>query len=216
MLGFDLMLNFRLPYLARNPSDFWRRWHISLSTWLRDYLYISLGGNRHGRLRTYRNLALTMLLGGLWHGAAWNFVIWGAYHGFLLAVHRACRPWLEASTPATALGRRLWHAASVVLTFHLVCLGWLLFRVGSMAQAGDLLSRLAGPWHLGLVPAWLLPFAVLVGPLVLMQIAQASSGDLEIVRRAPLPLRAAVYAAMTLVIVVFGEDFGQPFIYFQF
>lgn len=216
ILGFDLMLNFRLPYIARNPSDFWRRWHISLSTWLRDYLYITLGGNRHGRGRTYRNLSLTMLLGGLWHGAAWNFVIWGAYHGLLLAVHRACRPWLERSTPTSAVGRWLWHAASVFVTFHLVCFGWLLFRVESMAQAGDLLSQLLGPWHAGLIASWLLPFATLAAPLVLMQIAQAVSGDLEVVRRIPLPLRAVVYAALVLAIVVFGEDFGQPFIYFQF
>ena len=216
ILGFDLMLNFRLPYFARNPSDFWRRWHISLSTWLRDYLYIALGGNRHGRARTYRNLALTMLLGGLWHGAAWNFIVWGAYHGFLLATHRACRGFLERLAPATAPARWIWHSVSVVLMFHLVCVGWLLFRVESLAQAGDLLGRLMGPWHFGLVPAWLLPLVALVGPLVLMQIAQALSGDLEIVRRGALPLRAVIYAAMVLVIAVFGEDFGQPFIYFQF
>ena len=216
MLGFDLMLNFRLPYLARNPSDFWRRWHISLSTWLRDYLYITLGGNRQGLRRTYRNLALTMILGGLWHGAAWNFVAWGAFHGFLLAAHRACKGLLEKLTPATAPGRWLWHATSVFVMFHLVCIGWLLFRVESLAQAGDLMGRLLGPWHPGLVQAWWLPFVALVGPLVLMQIAQAVSGDLEVVRRSPLPVRAVVYAAAVLVIVVFGEDFGQPFIYFQF
>ena len=91
MMGFELVLNFNLPYFAANPSDFWRRWHISLSSWLRDYLYIRLGGNRNGRLQTYRNLLITMVLGGLWHGAAWNFVIWGAYHGILLAIHRIFR-----------------------------------------------------------------------------------------------------------------------------
>ncbi len=89
LLGFDIMLNFNFPYLARNPSDFWRRWHISLSSWLRDYLYIPLGGNRHGTVRTYRNLMVTMVLGGLWHGAAWTFVLWGAFHGLLLVVYRA-------------------------------------------------------------------------------------------------------------------------------
>ena len=88
ILGFDLILNFKIPYAAVNPAEFWRRWHISLSTWLRDYLYISLGGNRHGRWLTYRNLFLTMVLGGLWHGAAWPFVLWGAYHGLLLMGHR--------------------------------------------------------------------------------------------------------------------------------
>lgn len=88
MMGYNLMLNFKVPYFATNPSEFWRRWHISLSSWLRDYLYIPLGGNRNGRLQTYRNLFVTMLLGGLWHGAAWKFVLWGAYHGTLLALHR--------------------------------------------------------------------------------------------------------------------------------
>jgi len=88
MLGFDICINFRLPYLATNPSDFWQRWHISLSSWLRDYLYIPLGGSRHGRLKTLRNLAITMLLGGLWHGASWHFVAWGAFHGLLLIVYR--------------------------------------------------------------------------------------------------------------------------------
>src|SRR5205085_3050334 len=89
LMGFELIENFNQPYFASNITDFWRRWHISLSTWLRDYLYIPLGGNRHGRLQTYRNLMVTMLLGGLWHGASWNFVIWGGFHGALLSIERA-------------------------------------------------------------------------------------------------------------------------------
>jgi D-alanyl-lipoteichoic acid acyltransferase DltB (MBOAT superfamily) len=91
-LGFDLILNFNQPYFARNPSEFWQRWHISLSSWLRDYLYIPLGGNRHGEWATYCNLMITMLLGGLWHGAAWNFVLWGAYQGAILCAYRALAP----------------------------------------------------------------------------------------------------------------------------
>ncbi len=106
-LGFELSLNFNLPYFATSPKDFWNRWHISLSHWLRDYLYISLGGNRGGTLRTYRNLLLTMILGGLWHGAAWTFVIWGLYHGVLLVLHRVASPWLERIQPADPIDRSL-------------------------------------------------------------------------------------------------------------
>ena len=221
ILGFDFMLNFRLPYLAPNPSEFWHRWHISLSTWLRDYLYISLGGNRHGSFRTYRNLMLTMLLGGLWHGAAWNFIVWGAFHGALLAGHRALSGVFARLVPSTPVSKSpvskwLWGAAARVFTFHLVCFGWLLFRVESLGQAGDLLTRMFGSWQAGLVPEWILPFTVLTAPLAVMQLWQAKTGDLEVVRRCPIPVRATIYAALVLGIIVFGEDFGQPFIYFQF
>jgi alginate O-acetyltransferase complex protein AlgI len=126
-LGFRVPANFRLPYLARGPSDFWKRWHISLSTWLRDYLYISLGGSRTTRRRTYRNLAITMLLGGLWHGAAWGFVFWGAFHAAWLVIHRAfCRD---------RRGFRMPGAISLLLTFHGVCVGWVLFRAQSLSDA---------------------------------------------------------------------------------
>ncbi len=216
ILGFELMLNFRLPYLARNPSDFWRRWHISLSTWLRDYLYIPLGGNRRGGARTYRNLLLTMLLGGLWHGAGWTFVLWGAYHGALLAAFRAARGSLARLAPARAAGARLWRAAAIFLTFHLVCLGWLLFRAESLTQAAYLITRLLGSWKIGLAPESVAAFLILVAPLVVMQAVQSSSADLAVVRRWPAVLQAAVIAALGLGIVILGEDFGQPFIYFQF
>ena len=133
MLGIKLMLNFNLPYIARNPSDFWRRWHISLSTWLRDYLYLSLGGNRKGNRRTYVNLFTVMLLGGLWHGAAWNFVLWGAYHGLLLGIHRAMRPRLEAFVAqGNALMQRIWIVLSITVMFGLTLYGGLRFRVNGM------------------------------------------------------------------------------------
>ena len=134
LLGIELMRNFERPYLARSPSDLWHRWHVSLSTWLRDYLYIPLGGSWRGTLLTYRNLMLTMLLGGLWHGAAWNFVLWGGFHGALLALERR---WRGSAAPP----RPGWvHALAVVGTFHLTCFGWLLFRATSLAHIGRLLS----------------------------------------------------------------------------
>src|SRR5262249_36238201 len=136
-LGFDLVINFHLPYLATSPSDFWRRWHISLSTWLRDYLYVPLGGNRHGRGRESRNLMLTMLLGGLWHGARWTFVAWGLYHGLILCAYRLLR--IGDVAPRAHFGRWL---VRVFVMFHLTCAGWLLFRAdhfGAVANAAALL-----------------------------------------------------------------------------
>lgn len=137
LLGIDLMRNFKLPYFSRDPSEFWQRWHISLSSWLRDYLYISLGGNRGGTLMTYRNLLLTMLLGGLWHGAAWNFVLWGAYQGGLLVFYRAFSEKLSSFWPYRALPGNARFIVSLAIFFVLTCYGWLLFRAESFQQIAD-------------------------------------------------------------------------------
>ncbi len=131
LLGYELTVNFEFPYFSANIAEFWRRWHISLSTWLRDYLYISLGGNRGSKLFTYRNLMLTMVLGGLWHGASWNFVIWGAMHGFALIVHRE---WLRFTANAGALFQRVMAWVSVPLTFYWVCLTWVFFRAQNIYE----------------------------------------------------------------------------------
>jgi alginate O-acetyltransferase complex protein AlgI len=135
-LGFKLPNNFNLPYVAVNIADFWRRWHISLSSWLRDYLYIPLGGNRGGTAATYRNLILTMLLGGLWHGANWNFAVWGLYHGVLLALHRA--------VPFPINGR-VGRLLAQMLTFLSVVVGWVFFRARSFTDIETLLSRMCWP-----------------------------------------------------------------------
>ncbi len=215
LMGFELMLNFNLPYLATSPADFWRRWHISLSTWLRDYLYISLGGNRGSSLLTYRNLGLTMLLGGLWHGAAWTFVVWGAYQGLLLIVHRMARPLLARLEPAGSFGRGAWWLLRVVIMFQLACLGWMIFRADSMPQLVSLLEQVSvfEPGRLG---EWWLPLAALILPLAVFQVIQAATRDLEIPLRWPLPVRSLVYATTFFALVVLGEDFGDAFIYFQF
>lgn len=125
LFNVDLMRNFLTPYLSANPSEFWQRWHISLSTWLRDYLYIPLGGNRHGTAMTMRNLMITMTLAGLWHGAGIFFIVWGVYHGLLLILYRLTPidAWLEK-----ILGKRLGKAAAIIIFFHLVCFGWIFFR----------------------------------------------------------------------------------------
>ncbi|MBE2179504.1 MAG: MBOAT family protein [Chthoniobacterales bacterium] len=151
MLGFRFPINFNSPYRAHSITDFWQRWHISLSTWLRDYLYIPLGGSRRGDLRTYANLLTVMFLGGLWHGASWNFVIWGSVHGVLLAVERAM--------PGRSLWARLPRLLQVSLTFTVVSLAWVLFRAPDLAGAMDYYARLAGLGHGG-------ELAALMGALV--------------------------------------------------
>ena len=142
VMGFDLRLNFKWPYFAANPSAFWRGWHINLSTWLRDYLYISLGGNRDGKVKTYRNLMTTMVLGGMWHGAAWNFVLWGAYHGAILIIHRLVAPLLDRVRPRPWITARLRFSARLMVMFHLTCLGWLLFRGRSVDQILGFLEKI--------------------------------------------------------------------------
>ena len=220
-MGFDLMLNFNLPYFATNPSEFWQRWHISLSSWLRDYLYIALGGNRVGKLRNYFNLMATMVLGGLWHGAAWVFILWGFYQGSLLCLHRLAEPLIQRITPvAASRWSGIWHVISVAFFFQLTCLGWLIFRADNVAEVGTMLTtiftRFPGP-----VPGWanfghLLTLALTTGVLFLVQLAQYRSRDLNIVFRLPAPLRAGFYAAVFLAIVVIGKVHGNAFIYFQF
>jgi D-alanyl-lipoteichoic acid acyltransferase DltB (MBOAT superfamily) len=130
LMGFELVVNFKAPYLVTNPSAFWRHWHISLSTWLRDYLYIPLGGNRGSESRTYRNLMITMVLGGLWHGAGAAFLLWGFFHGFLLAIHR----WWTRKYPEAKRQSAVWIATKIFLFFHITCIGWLLFRAGALAK----------------------------------------------------------------------------------
>jgi alginate O-acetyltransferase complex protein AlgI len=132
LLGYELTLNFDFPYFATSITDFWRRWHISLSTWLRDYLYIPLGGSRGSKLFTYRNLMLTMLLGGLWHGAAWNFIIWGGLHGIALIVHRE---WRRLTENAGALFQKVMAWLAVPLTFYWICVTWIFFRAGPLVDA---------------------------------------------------------------------------------
>jgi alginate O-acetyltransferase complex protein AlgI len=144
-LGFWLPKNFNYPYLAPNVTQFWQRWHISLSTWLRDYLYIPLGGNRKGVFRTYLNLGMVMLLGGLWHGARWNFVLWGAYQGCLLALHRFYDQSVQRSTALAWLERwrtsKPFYLFSVFVTFYLILIGWIFFRAQNLQDLGYLLSK---------------------------------------------------------------------------
>ncbi len=210
MLGFKLPRNFNLPYLADSITDFWRRWHITLSSWLRDYLYIPLGGNRYGAWKTYRNLLVTMLLGGLWHGANWTFVVWGLYHGTLLSLHRAI-PWPRWT------GALVLKPLFCVGTFLLVSVGWVFFRAQTFADAAVVLRKMVWP-EVGktLEPA---VFVLGLSALAFLLTAWllASWLDLKrIERRIPAPLLgAAMAAAFVLAQILMPED-GRAFIYFQF
>ena len=147
LLGFRFNINFDSPYRSASITEFWRRWHISLSSWLKDYLYISLGGNRKGKIRTYFNLFLTMLLGGLWHGASLQFVLWGGLHGVALAVHKFMLrrfPSLKTTGKEMKITHRI---AGIFLTFNLVCVGWIFFRADSMEKAGQVFSQIFTDFH---------------------------------------------------------------------
>jgi D-alanyl-lipoteichoic acid acyltransferase DltB (MBOAT superfamily) len=214
-LGFELPLNFNLPYFATSPRDFWNRWHISLSQWLRDYLYIPLGGNRGGRMLTCRNVMLTMLLGGLWHGAQWTFVAWGFYHGALLVVHRLAGPYLEKIRPQRDFDRACWTGVRMIVTFHLVCVGWLIFRAASLEQAVGMLSAIVNRPALPSA-GYLVPVALAIIPLWLVQYFQYTAGDLNVIARTPWYVRSAFYTACFYAIVIVGQFGGEQFIYFQF
>jgi D-alanyl-lipoteichoic acid acyltransferase DltB (MBOAT superfamily) len=217
LMGFHLMDNFRHPYFARNPQELWTRWHISLSSWLRDYLYIPLGGNRGGTWATYRNLMATMLLGGLWHGAAWTFVIWGGIHGVWLAIHRA----ISARFPKEERepGARSWvgNGLAIFVSFQIVCVTWLFFRAESLADAWAMtLSLFRGfaitdaVW----LGAPLLVFYVL--PNLLYEVWVERKNDLFAITRAPIMVRAAFYLVLIYFLLWFPAPVRSAFIYFQF
>ena len=211
-LGYDLMVNFRMPYLSVSPSDFWRRWHISLSSWLRDYLYIPLGGNRHGTWNTYRNLMLTMLLGGLWHGAAWTFVAWGAFHGLILVAYRLVAG-KDRETPRPLLAR----LPAMVLMFQLVAVSWLLFRAESIGQAFTMGVKALSDFTL--TPLAIGGFATVAFfalPLMLFELWLEDKEDLMALLRRPWLARATVAAFCVLMLVLFPAPVRYEFIYFQF
>jgi alginate O-acetyltransferase complex protein AlgI len=213
LLGFRFPKNFDRPYAAASIQDFWRRWHMTLSRWLRDYLYIPLGGNRRGRRRTYINVMVTMVLGGLWHGAAWTFVLWGAYHGALLAGHQ----WRASRGDVPEEETRLVFVRRRAATFALVCVGWVLFRADSVATALSMLSRLLTGWW---TPSELVTPVVVftVAGMLLLQFWPRALGlwlQSGLSRMRPAALGVVLGLAL-LVIVILGPPGVAPFIYFQF
>lgn len=211
-LGIELMRNFDHPYFALSLREFWRRWHISLSSWFRDYLYIPLGGARRGRLRTYVNLFLTMLICGIWHGAAWTFILWGAYHGMLLALNRFFHE-RRASKPSVAA----WLAGPKwLLTFGLVCLGWVIFRSQSLNHLGTrLMSLVFSTWQLD----WELVRNLLltISPLLALELLQFWSGikDWYTIPWLSAPVKGAIYGFLVYLMITRSVQ-TSDFIYFQF
>ncbi|MEX0331964.1 MAG: MBOAT family protein [Puniceicoccaceae bacterium] len=214
-LGFSIPENFRYPYAAIGFSDFWKRWHISLSSWLRDYLYIPLGGNRKGSTRTTINLMLTMLLGGLWHGAAWTFVAWGALHGFYLWLERLCRrlfadqEWTQRTVVRLGMG---------LLTFALITLTWVFFRATDFATAGKLLSAMFGFDEGGmgvLTTTDMVLTAVVISLLLGLSWMLRDRMVEDVVGKVPWWLGGCAWAAM-LILIILTQGGGGAFIYFQF
>jgi alginate O-acetyltransferase complex protein AlgI len=219
-LGFALNDNFNSPYAAMGFSDFWRRWHISLSSWLRDYLYIGLGGNRRGTRRTYVNLMITMLLGGLWHGASWTFVAWGGLHGSFLAIER----WLKTRTdtadfahahPCSPLPTR---ALATTATFLAVTITWVFFRAHTFAAAWQLLCSMAGATrnqHVVLYWSDICAVCVIVGGMLFAQWCLRSTRLETVVSAAPMWPVVLVWTGMTFALIA-EQGAGDAFIYFRF
>ena len=213
LCGFRFPRNFDQPYRAQRLREFWQRWHISLSTWLRDYLYKPLGGNRRGRFNTYRNLLVTMLLGGIWHGAGWKFVMWGALHGGGLAVERMIMPWLGGARSTSFAGRVI----ATVIVFHFVCFAWIFFRAEDFTVATLYIAGFAGGWSGGVHQA---------GPLMVGLIALGMVGQFTPVRLfEPIAARLQSMPAWGLgvtagiavaAINALGPEGVAPFIYFRF
>ena len=231
MLGFELMENFNHPYFSASITEFWRRWHISLSTWLRDYLYIPLGGNRLGTWRTYLNLFATMLLGGLWHGASWAYVIWGALHGVFLAVHKLLlgERKLPEKPPKKGFQGHLMYLFKTVATFHLVALTWIFFRAGAYPDSFDKASQ----YLLGILT--LRPFSKEAGValkfdadevrmfawalatlLIVVDIPQYWRRDHTVLLRWPFFLKVLALVVLSLWVLLSRRTENVPFIYFQF
>ena len=220
LLGVELMRNFEQPYLSTNITEFWRRWHISLSSWLRDYLYISLGGNRRGVSRTYVNLMLTMLLGGLWHGASWNFVIWGGLHGLYLAVHKwmlgdrkvVMRPPVHGASDAASL------LAKGIATYLLVLLTWLFFRAQTFDDVVTFFSRVIA-WE---GSAFALRFVKIAGAYLAMTLLldaaeYVTKSHAFVLKIKSKPVRYGILAPLFIIVLMFMfQSEPLPFIYFQF
>lgn len=229
MMGFELMQNFNLPYFSKGIRDFWRRWHISLSTWLRDYVYIPLGGNRKGKLRTYINLNLTMLIGGFWHGASWNFILWGGYQGALMTLERVLAP----TKAGVKFREKIPDWLKVIITFPLIVTGWLLFRVENDGQILTVIKVLFTKWNLSAIGdsikaldfnAFLsainmdLALKVIKTTIVLIsiQFIQYHTDDLKFDLRLSVVFRAILYVFVIYLILFCSAGVSAQFIYFQF
>jgi alginate O-acetyltransferase complex protein AlgI len=222
LLGFHFNENFNAPYKAKNITEFWRRWHISLSTWLRDYLYISLGGNRHGKPRTYINLIITMLLGGLWHGAAFRFILWGGMHGVMLALHKFYSELkINSRTKITPIPKSVASLVGGILTFHFVCFCWIFFRAPSMEYAAQMIDQIIYHFSPQIFFEFIQGYWTTLALLALGYILHFTPHSFDLAaERWTIQLPLAGKAALVLTVIVLCIQMKsasiQPFIYFQF
>jgi len=220
LLGFRFNENFNSPYQSKNITEFWRRWHISLSTWLKDYLYISLGGNKKGKIRTYINLMLTMLLGGLWHGASLKFVFWGGLHGMALAVHKFISD-IKITSGLSPVAKKLGTIGGVLLTFHFVCFCWIFFRATSMEAGWQMIDQIIQNFKPELFFDFLMGYKGVMLLMIIGYTLHLLPQKFELkaqqqVTNAPL-LAKATFVTFVIFLVVQVKSAGiQPFIYFQF
>ncbi len=221
LFGIKLDLNFRTPYLSANATEFWKRWHITLSNWIRDYLYIPLGGSWHGPMRKYLNLFIAMAISGLWHGAAWTFIAWGMYHGGLLIAHNIWMKWRKPEWLLKFTGTQLYRVIAIVTFFHLTCLGWVLFRVEGIHNAVNMVFKmlLINPFNLDLSLARYFAGAVF---LYLLHLAERWARlnyrhiSASWHNHFPAPVRALAYTMLIVILVIFIQTQQSSFIYFQF
>ena len=230
LFGYKIPINFNMPYIAANISEFWHRWHISLSSWLRDYLFIPLGGSRGTRLQTNRNLLVTMALGGLWHGASWNFMVWGVFHGLLLIIHREFVSFKQRFAPVAVLvDSPAGKGVSQILTFLAVCVGWVFFRVTDIKLASAVVKKMVTMHPLFMpqeahqivilnsyLPLVVPAAIVMIGVLLLANKPLSELNERGTLRRLNPILKGAFCTLVVALIVVFSSGADQPFIYFRF
>lgn len=222
LLGFDLMQNFNLPYFSTNPREFWQRWHISLSSWLRDYLYIPLGGSKRGKVRNFLNVMITMGLGGLWHGAAWNFVFWGLFHGLIIWINRITG---HIFSPLVKLRfkhfRTIFHYVKIIAFFQVIVFSWMLFRVENFKTLSAFLKTLFSfnnftPMSLHQVENYFFIFIPCAAIIAIVQFAQYVTKNHLILYKSNPVFKGFIYSLGIFIFIFFGEYGGETFIYFQF
>lgn len=219
LLGFHFNINFDSPYKSASITEFWRRWHISLSSWLKDYLYISLGGNRKGKVRQYINLIITMFLGGLWHGASWNFVLWGLLHGVALAFHKV---WMAVTGQKVGMKRGFWaQTLCVVITFHFVCLCWIFFRNVDFGNSMAMLRQIGTSFHIELLPQlvegyWKVLVIMLIGFVLHFLPASWEAAAKRTMVKMPIVGYWLILVLVIYLAIQMKSSEIQPFIYFQF
>ena len=219
LMGYRFKINFDAPFKSQSPTEFWRRWHISLSTWLRDYVYIPLGGNRHGRARAYLNQFLTMVIGGFWHGASWMYVIWGAYHGLLLVAHKVIsKVW---KLPEGLAGRPEVKVLNIAITFMLVVAGFTLFRAPDLEPVAVMGQQIFGDFHLSVLPQFVEGYILIVGALVASMAAHFTprswtTGTARVYEVMPVAFQAAILALVIFLVIQTRQSEIVPFIYLQY